>query len=156
MVIIPILLFGFFIGNIISVGFATILINKFKNYKLFLLFNMLIFVLIMPVFIFISDKYVFFYACILGLLGGGLPTVWVQLVVKSYGTNLRATATASLTAFGRMTCIIFNLLFQSWLTNPNIFIKNAIIMICLLTMIVCLVIYYTKNNYNKELNFIEN
>lgn len=149
------LLTGFFIGNLLSTLLCNLVINKFKDYRTFILFNILLFTIVMPLFWIINDKLFFMYSVALGLLGGGLPTVWVQLVVKSYGTNLRSTATNTLFAFGRVSCIGFNALIGLCLLTPTHFRVNVLIMVIVIVALVLFSLLNIKNNYLTNMEFLE-
>ncbi len=149
------LLAGFFIGNLVSTLLCNFIIARFKDYRMFIFLNIVVFAIAMPFFWLINDKLFFMYSIVLGLLGGGLPTVWVQLVIKSYGTNLRSTATNTLFAFGRVSCIGFNLLISLWLLNSGNFRFNVAIMVIAIFILVIFALFNTKNNYTTQIEFIE-
>jgi MFS family permease len=150
-----ILLMGFFIGNLISTLNCNWIVNKFKDFRVFLLINIIIFAMVMPFFWLINDGLFFGYCLILGLLGGGLPTVWIQFVAKSYGTNLRSTAAATLYACGRLSSIVFNVLAGLWLINPQMFIYYCGISTVVISVLVLVTLIKTKNNYAVNMNFLE-
>ena len=149
-----ILLLGFFIGNIISSLLSSYIVNKLNNYTKYMWGSLIFFVILMPIFHLVTDHTLFIYACGLGLIGG-YPTVWIQIVSRSYGTNLRNSASNVLFALGRAFGIIFNLLTAYWLTNPDSIIFNLFIMTAIILIITMLCLYNTKDNYNKKMVFIE-
>jgi MFS transporter, putative metabolite:H+ symporter len=149
------LLFGFFIGNLISTLVANVLVNHFKNFRVFMFLNTVIFAIVLSVFPLITKEWFIAYAILLGLLGGGLPTVWVQLVARSYGVNQRGTATNSLNACGRLGTVLYNLLASFWISNPATFSRNCIIFIMVITLCVFIALFYTENNYGEEVNYLE-
>lgn len=149
------LLTGFFIGNLVSTVTCNLVINKFKDFRIFLLFNIIVFALVMPLYLFVNKDFYWLYAIVLGLLGGGLPTVWIQVVVKSYGTNMRNTASNALFATGRLTAILFNLLVGSWLLIPQRFYLYMLCTIVIITVLVMVAIFTTPNNYNKSMEYVE-
>ena len=146
---------GFFIGNFISVGYADLLTIWFKDYRKFLFLNAIIFVIAMSIFPFVTNSWFIYYAVVLGLLGGGLPPIWAQIVTRSYGTNLRCTATNLLNAGGRGGAALYNLLISYWIATPHNFIHNAIITVFIITIITLIAIYKTENNYNNNMDYIE-
>ncbi|MCE2705786.1 MAG: MFS transporter [Proteobacteria bacterium] len=150
-----VLLTGFFIGNLISTIACNIIISKFKDYRVFILVNIFIFLVAMPTFWLINGKWFFPYAIVLGLLGGGLPTAWIQLVIKSYGTNLRSTASNTLFAFGRLSGIGFNLIISVWLVAPKTFHIHVIFAVVGIVFLVLLALIRTPNNYIKNMEYIE-
>ncbi|APJ02556.1 MFS transporter [Silvanigrella aquatica] len=149
------LLTGFFIGNLISTVSCNLIINKFKDFRIFVLINIIIFSIVMPSFIFIPEKLFFPYTILLGLLGGGLPTVWIQIVVKSYGTNLRSTAANTLFAFGRLSGILFNTIIGFCLVTPENFHFSVTIMVVIIMIIVLIALLNTKNNYDVNMEYLE-
>ncbi|APJ04992.1 hypothetical protein AXG55_14265 [Silvanigrella aquatica] len=149
------LLTGFFIGNLISTITCNFIINKFKDYRIFVLANILLFSLVMPLFIYVPQNLFFVYTLFLGLLGGGLPTVWIQIVVKSYGTNLRSTASNFLFAFGRLSGILFNLIISTLLLTPQNFHFNVVIVIATIVSLVLFALFKTNNNYNSNMEYTE-
>ena len=152
---VQILLIGFFLGNILSTLSSSFIVNYFKDYRAYPWLNVLLFMLVLPMFIFINDNIYFYYFLAVGLLGGGLPTVWIQMINKSYPTAIRNTATNTLYAMGRGSCIIFNLLCQTWIHNKSLFIYSIITSTFVIGSLVIIVLLNTKNNYNKVLNQIE-
>lgn len=149
------LLSGFFIGNLVSTIAYNFIIRKFKDFRFFLLFNIIIFAIVMPLFNYVNTQFYYVYALMLGFLGGGLPTVWIQLVVKSYGTNIRSTASNVLFAAGRLTSILFNVLLVGWIAVPQKFRFNIVLTIVIIVLLVLISLLYTKNNYNDNMEYVE-
>ncbi|MFN8770459.1 MAG: MFS transporter [Neisseriaceae bacterium] len=149
------LLTGFFIGNLISTIACNFVVTKFKDFRSFLLLNTLVFAIIMPVYAYVNKEFYLLYAVVLGLLGGGLPTIWIQVVVRSYGTNIRSTASNALFATGRLTAILFNSLISGWLLIPQNFKFNVIYTVAIIVILVLIAIFTTKNNYDKNMEYIE-
>lgn len=152
---IRILLLGFFLGNLISSISCLYILDKFKDYRIYLLISIIGFCLFMSIFKFIDQKFFFFYSLCLGLLGGGYPTVWMQLVTKNYGTNQRNLSSNVLYALGRGSGIGFNLLFSSWIVAPQNFQYYCLMSIGIITLMVLIVLKNTGSYYNKNVDFIE-
>ena len=152
---VQILLTGFFIGNLISTFASSYIINYFKDYRVYCWLNITLFILIIPLFRFIPDSFFFIYCLFLGLLGGGLPTVGIQIINKSYPTEIRNTASNTLYAMGRGSSIISNLLCQIWITNKSLFIYSITTSVFVITSLVIIALLNTKNNYNYSLNKLE-
>lgn len=150
-----VLLAGFFIGNLISTLGSNFIVNKLKDYRVFLLLNSVLFIVAMSAFSLVNDKWFFPYSIIIGLLGGGLPTVWMQVAAKSYGVNLRSTATGMIGGIGRFSCIGVNLLASYWLMVPKTFVSNCIISIIIIGVISIIALLNTSNNYATDPNFVE-
>lgn len=150
------LLLGFFLGNILSCLVSSYYIKHFKNYTGYLWATYALLLIILPSFNWVSDNTFFIYSCFLGLLGGGYPTVWIQLVTKSYGTNMRNTAGNLLFALGRISGIVFNLLIALWLTQE----ASTVVLGLILTGFIVVMISVTsllniKDNYDRSLSFWE-
>ncbi len=149
------LLIGFFTGNIISTISCSYFVNKFKDFSLYFIINSILFILILAIFKLISPEYFFFYSILLGLIGGGLPTIWIQMVAKSYATNHRNTATNTLYVIGRGSSIGFNILISYWLATPKYFTLYCIITILVLGILSILAIITSKNMYISNIDYLE-
>ncbi|HLX55287.1 MAG TPA: MFS transporter [Aquella sp.] len=151
---IQILLTGFFLGNLISTFATSYIINYFRDYRVYCWLNIILFILVLPLFRFISNDFFFIYCLFIGLLGGGIPTVCVQIINKSYPTEIRNTASNTLFAMGRSSSIVFNLLCQIWIINKNLFIYSITTCVFVIASLVIIALLNTKNNYAYELNQI--
>ena len=149
------LLIGFFIGNLFSTLVATYLINVIKDFRPYFVLNSIIFLLTISCYSFVKKDFFLLYALILGLLGGGLPTVWIQVVTKSYGTNHRNTAANTLYVVGRSSSIGFNILIAIWLANPKNFSMYCIITTIIITLSSIFAAITSKNMYIREIDYIE-
>jgi MFS family permease len=149
------LLIGFFAGNLGSTLISYYLVNKIKDFRHYFIINSLVFVSTLACFNLVGPEFFFIYAVILGLLGGGLPTIWIQVVTKSYGTNHRNTAANSLYVIGRGSSIGFNLLISAWLVNPKNFTTYCIITAIVIAVLSILVALSSKNMYTREINYLE-
>ena len=149
------LLIGFFAGNLISTLVCQYWVNKLKDFRQYFIVNSILFVIILSSFSLVSQSYFFAYALILGLLGGGLPTVWIQVVTKSYGTNQRNTATNTLYVIGRGSSIGFNLLISYWLASPKYFSIYCIITAIIIAGFSILAAKTSKNMYISEIDYLE-
>jgi MFS family permease len=121
-----ILLLGFFIGNIISSLLSAYYWSKLGNPFGFMLISLIIFISLMSNFAHISETYLWLYSCGLGCIGGGYPIVCTQLLAHEYPVYIRSLASNALTALGRLSGIIFNLLITNWLMNKQAFIHQVI------------------------------
>ena len=148
-----ILLFGFFSGNIISCLVGIPINNRLRNYKPLLYVSFCGYLLSLTLYPFVAPNYFFAYSLVLGLIGGAYPVAWIQIVTKSYGTNLRSTASNILFALGRMSGILVNLMLAYWLTSPASFIQNSITMVIVVFSLALIALYQTRNNYSQAVNF---
>jgi MFS family permease len=153
--LVKVLLIGFFIGNLISSIACNYVVNWFKDFRQFLWFHLVLFVLLIPSYVIIAKNYYFLYAIGLGLLGGGPVAVWIQVVVRSYGANIRSTASNSLFAAGRASAIVFNLLIVNWLYSPKIFQAQVIGLTIIVAGLFLLALLFTANNYNTNMEYLE-
>ncbi len=148
------LLIGFFIGNLVSTIAWNYFISYIKSFRSFFIINSIAFITVLGSFSFVTQTSFFVYTIFLGVLGGGLPSIWIQLVAKHYGTNQRNTATNILYVFGRGSGIIFNLLISAWLINPKNFGIYSIITTIILAVISIIVILNTKNVYKTNIDYL--
>ena len=149
------LLIGFFLGNLVSTIAWNYFVTKVKNFTGFFIINSITFGIILSGFNLVSDSWFFIYTLALGFLGGGLPSIWIQVVAKSYGTNQRNTATNILYVLGRGSGIIFNLLISAWLVGPKNFgLYNTFTTIALVIASI-IVILNTKNVYKSDVDYLD-
>jgi putative MFS transporter len=151
---IAILLIGFFLGNIVSTFLSSYIVNYFKDYRSFIWLTLLVFLVSVPSFVFIHDSTFFIYNFTLGLIGGGLPTVWIQMINKEYPTNIRNTASNTLYAMGRFSTFGFNLFFLNWIKNKQTFITNTIASGFIISILIAVVLLTSKNTYSKNLQAV--
>ena len=149
------LLIGFFIGNLFSTLVCNYWVNKVQDFRWFFIVNSIIFTLVLILFKHVSQIWFFAYCLLLGLLGGGLPSVWIQLIAKSYGTNQRNTATNTLYVIGRGSGIGFNLLISIWLINPKDFSFYCIITTIIVAVLSIIATLNTGNVYKKEIDYVD-
>lgn len=152
---IHLLLIGFFIGNLLSTLCCAPISNYFSDYRIFIWLSIIVFALFLPLFSFINDKLFLAYFIVLGLLGGGLPTIWIQMINKSFPTVIRSTASNTLYAMGRASSIAFNLLLINWIGHKSTFIPHVIFTVIIITAAVTMTLFTMKNNYSKIINRIK-
>lgn len=124
-----ILLFGFFIGNIISCFLSALSVQYINNERPYIFFLLVIFLILMPIFSIIPESHLFLYSIGLGLIGGGLPILLTQRLGRDLPVYIRSLACNTLIALGRLTGIGFNLLITYWLKNPTLLVQRAIVTI---------------------------
>lgn len=148
-----ILLFGFFTGNLIACGFSMWFNNKVNSYKLILYISFIAYITSFAIFKYIPNNLFFAYCIVFGLIGGTLPIAWIQLVSKSYGTNIRNTASNSLFAMGRGTSIVVNLFLTFFLLHKETFIQNSVIMVVITGALAILGLYFSQETYHQDSKF---
>ncbi len=115
-----ILLMCFFSGNLSSVICYTWLLNaNILQKKYLLIFNTLIFAIIASIYCYVMANTFIPYFFIIGFICGGLPTLWIEIVIKNYPTHIRNTATNLLYVGGRASGILFNFIQGILLSNNS-------------------------------------
>ncbi len=150
---IHLLLIYFFIGNIIGTLLSGILVKKFHNYIKIMWGTLILFCGTLLLTNFINNNFYIIYCLSLGIIGGCFPIVWIQLVIKNFGINQRNTATNILTALGRVSTVLYNVLISYWISIN--FMNFMTITTILISLIVSLVLFSTKDNYHQEIDFIQ-
>jgi MFS family permease len=148
------LLIGFFIGNVISTIYSVFWARFLKDFRPFLFFNSFLFILLILIAYKVNQQFFLLYAICLGCLGGGLPTIWIQIVSKSYGTVQRNTATNLIYILGRLSMIFFNIGLSLLINLPKqfwVFIIFTAVIIFLLNFII---IRNEANLYNQGMDYI--
>ncbi len=140
------LLIGFFIGNILSSLVSSLF---YKNKKIFLYLSLLIFIITALSFNFVHESFIIVYFIGIGLIGGGYPIIWAQLIAASFDYSVRNTASNVLFAFGRASSIGFNALIGIWIVSPKVFLQNSKILfiITFILAIICISKVKLKNNH---------
>ena len=147
------LLIYFFIGNIIGTILATILIKQFQNYKIVLYITILLYAITIFYTKMITYHSFSIYCLLLGITGGSFPVTWIQLVINSFGINQRSTATNLLTALGRGSTVIYNILISLCLNN-NFFNFLTIITI-IMTIVFYFALFAINDNYHQDIDYIQ-
>ena len=97
------------------------------------------------------------YAICAGLgFGGGFWAIFVTMAAEQFGTNIRATATTTVPNMVRGSLPLIILLFK-WLrsvTNENYLMSGGITAIICMSIAVT-ALYFKKESYGKDLNFVE-
>lgn len=98
-----------------------------------------------------------FYGICAGLgFGGGFWAIFITMAAEQFGTNIRATATTTVPNMVRGSLPLIILLFK-WLrsiTGDNYVVSGAITaFVCMSIAIIAL--YFKKESFGKDLNFVE-
>ncbi|MDD3266589.1 MAG: MFS transporter [Burkholderiales bacterium] len=132
------LLLGFFVGNILS----SLLSGFFFNHKKYFMFlSLTIFIILTNIYTHINDESLMLYSLGLGLIGGGYPIIWAQLVANSFPIHIRSTASNLLFALGRGSSILFNSLITTWIVVPELFVQNEMILVAITALLAFIVIW---------------
>lgn len=150
------ILLGFFLGGVIGLLISSPIMNAIKSYTKYLTisFILILFILLFPL-KYINDQNLFIYCIIIGVIGGSYPPIWIQLVSRSYGTNLRNTASNSLFALGRLSGIFFNIIISYSLANMHLGVYYLKYLIILVLTFAILSLFTIKDNYNSKLDYLE-
>ncbi len=148
------LLIGFFTGNLISTIYSVLLVRFFKDFRPFLFVNSFLFILLLAIAYKVNQQFFLLYAICLGCIGGGLPTVWIQIVSKSYGTGQRNTATNLIYILGRFSMMFFNLGLSLLINLPQQFWGCIIFTAVIIFVSNLLVIKNEANLYNQSMEYL--
>jgi MFS family permease len=148
----------FYIAGCIGDIFIGLLSNSMKSRKKPVYIYFIIIVISM--FLYFSQKggsANMMYAICAGLgFGGGFWAIFVTMAAEQFGTNIRATATTTVPNMVRGSLPLIIILFQ-WLrsvTNNNYVMSGSITAaICMSIALVAL--YFKKESFGKDLNFVE-
>jgi MFS transporter, putative metabolite:H+ symporter len=96
------------------------------------------------------------FAMALGF-GAGISVLYITMSAEQFGTNLRATAAISIPNFVRGFAFPMSLMFKFLRSEYvlNDFITGAIVTGIVVMVISWIAVYYTKETFGKEMNFIE-
>lgn len=142
--LVKLFLFGFFAGNIISSILSGIYNQYFKSPSLFFVINIVIFLVSIFAYKYVSSDFIFFYGILIGLIGGGYNIMWAQYAATEFPTEVRSLATNMIFALGRTSSIFFGIIFAYWITNESTFRMNVNILAVLVAIMVLLIIMFYK------------
>lgn len=149
------LLLYFFIGGIIGTVIVGYYINIWRNYTRYLLVNYLLCIPLCVVFPWVNQSFFAPYCIVLGILAGGIPVAGVQLIARSYGANIRSTASNLLFGLGRSANVGINIGLAMFLNHAyltEIMLISAVIIFGLASIIVSRI----KDTYTQSPDFLEN
>jgi MFS transporter, putative metabolite:H+ symporter len=98
-----------------------------------------------------------FYGICAGLgFGGGFWAIFITMAAEQFGTNLRATATTTVPNMVRGSLPLTIILFK-WLRSVtgNNYVMSGCITASLCMLIAVIALYYKKESFGKDLNFVE-
>ncbi|AXA33976.1 MFS transporter [Francisella adeliensis] len=137
-------LFGFFAGNIISCIASGFYNQYFKSPSLFFIINIMVFLVSIFMYKYVSADTIFIYGITIGFIGGGYNIMWAQYAATEFPTEVRSLATNMIFALGRTSSIFFGLIFASWISNEQIFRTNINIMAIAIAIMVLVIIFSYK------------
>ena len=142
--LVKLFLFDFFAGNIIS----CIYNQYFKSPNLFFIINIIIFLISIFAYRYISSNFIFLYGIFIGLIGGGYNIMWAQYAATEFPTEVRSLACNIIFALGRTSSIFFGIIFASWLASEEFFRQRVNILAIAVAIMVLLIIFFYKKNFN--------
>lgn len=146
----------------IGLGFgdvsAGLISQRLKSRKKALYFFYAVFILFIILFFTQHNSSLgWFYFICAGLgFGSGISVLYIITSAEQFGTNLRASATSSITNFVRGFTPLLLFIFKSTrgTTNEN-YLRSAWIIGIAVMLISLSALYFTKESYGKDLDFIE-
>lgn len=148
------LLLGFFVGNILSTLIAVVCVKIVKDFRPYLFVNTVLFVILLLFARFIGYQQFTIYSLLIGCIGGGLPTLWIQIVAKNYGTNQRNTATNVIYIIGRASMIAFNIGISYFMNIENSFWSFVGWSTGLIALFNIIVILRSRNVYATDVDYV--
>lgn len=98
----------------------------------------------------------YFYFIIAGLgFGAGLNVIYLTTSIEQFGTNLRATATISISNFVRGALPLLILLFKTLRSWTGDYVRGALITGIIILAIAIVSSLFLKETYGKDLDFVE-
>ncbi|APC97350.1 MFS transporter [Francisella frigiditurris] len=138
-------LFGFFIGNIISCIISGFYNQYFRSPNLFFILNLIIFIIAIFSYPYISEKCLLIYGIIIGFIGGGYNITWAQYAATEFPTEVRAIGTNSIYALGRTSSIGFGILFAYFIVDESRFRVGLYSMtVAIFIMVMLIVLFYKR------------
>lgn len=146
----------------IGLGFgdvsAGLISQRLKSRKKALYFFYAVFILFIILFFTQHNSSLgWFYFICAGLgFGSGISVLYIITSAEQFGTNLRASATSSITNFVRGFTPLLLFIFKNTrgTTNEN-YLRSAWIIGIAVMLISLSALYFTKESYGKDLDFIE-
>ncbi len=144
----------------IGLGFgdvtAGLLSQKLKSRKKALYFFYAVFIIFMILFFTQHNSSpTWFYFICAGLgFGTGISVLYITASAEQFGTNLRATATTSITNFVRGFTPLLLLIFK-WIRDYTGYIRGAWLIGITVMLVAIIALYYTKESFGNDLDFVE-
>lgn len=147
----------FYIGMATGDYFAGWLAESLRSRKKALWVLEGLFVLFLVLFFTQSHSNAAYYYFIIGGLGfgAGLNVIYLTLGIEQFGTNLRATATITISNMVRGSLPLLILLFKYWRNVVNDYVKGALISAILVMIIAMIATAGVEETYGKDLDFVE-
>ena len=97
-----------------------------------------------------------FYLICAGLgFGGGFWAIFVTMAAEQFGTNIRATATTTVPNMVRGSLPLIIILFKWLRTITDNYVMSGWITALVCMSIAAIALYFKKESFGKDLNFVE-
>ncbi|MCX6209075.1 MAG: MFS transporter [Bacteroidetes bacterium] len=96
----------------------------------------------------------FYFICALLGFGTGFWALFVTMAAEQFGTNIRATVTTTVPNIVRGSLVLTTFIFDSLKHNYS-FIKSGWLTGIIIMSVACLALFFTKETFHKDLDFIE-
>lgn len=97
-----------------------------------------------------------YWVCALLGFGTGFWALFVTMAAEQFGTNIRATATTTVPNIVRGSLVLISLLFTTLQNSLGYtYVQSGWITGIVIMCLASIALFFTKETYNKDLNFIE-
>ena len=96
----------------------------------------------------------FYFICAMLGFGTGFWALFVTMAAEQFGTNIRATVTTTVPNIVRRSLVVITFIFDSF--QPNFtFVESGWMTGIIVMSIACFALYFTKETFHKDLDFVE-
>lgn len=96
----------------------------------------------------------FYFICAMLGFGTGFWALFVTMAAEQFGTNIRATVTTTVPNIVRGSLVVITFIFDSF--QPNFtFVESGWMTGIIVMSIACFALYFTKETFHKDLDFVE-
>lgn len=96
----------------------------------------------------------FYFICAMLGFGTGFWALFVTMAAEQFGTNIRATVTTTVPNIVRGSLVLTTFIFDSFKHNFS-FVQSGAYTGIIIMSFSCLALYFTKETFHKDLDFIE-
>lgn len=96
----------------------------------------------------------FYFICAMLGFGTGFWALFVTMAAEQFGTNIRATVTTTVPNIVRGSLVLTTFIFDSFKHNFS-FVQSGAYTGIIIMSVSCLALYFTKETFHKDLDFIE-
>jgi MFS family permease len=96
----------------------------------------------------------FYFICAMLGFGTGFWALFVTMAAEQFGTNIRATVTTTVPNIVRGSLVVITFIFDSF--QPKFtFVESGWLTGIIVMSIACFALYFTKETFHKDLDFVE-